>query len=126
MKHDEQYIRAQLDRVNAITSDRQNQDQYNTDNYMDITQYKNLLKNSSEKYKIRDGETLKQFTSRIELHIDIGLEKNERIHITPPKGAWYQHRNPAGCFCCEDQNMIHYLLNVLMLVSHKYPTFILQ
>ncbi len=103
-----------------------NQDQYNTLNPLDITQYKRQVQQSTLKYAARDGETLKQFTAKLELYMNLGLEKNERIHIDPPKGAWYQHRNPAGCFCCEDQNMIHYIFNILQILAHQYPKYIIK
>ncbi len=114
------YIKKQLDRVNALKA-TDNQDQYNTSDPLDITQYKRMLHQNTAKYALQKGETLSQFTTRVQLHIDIGYEKNERIHISAPKGAWYQHRNPAGCFCCEDQNMIAYLINILHILAHQYP-----
>ncbi len=118
--NDENYIKKQLARVNSLKA-TDNQDQYNTSDPLDITVYKRMLHDSTDKYKLQDGEKLSQFVTRVQLHIDIGFEKNERIHISAPKGAWYQHRNPAGCFCCEDQNMIAYLINILHILAIKYP-----
>ncbi len=120
----ETYWKKELAKVSAVTNG--NQDQYNMVNPLDITQYKALVKDSSLKYAVHNGEKLYQFLARVQLYMDLGLEKNKDIHIYAPKGAWYQHRNPAGCFCCEDQNMIHYLFNILKILEHTYPDITLQ
>ncbi len=103
-----------------------NQDQYSALKPLDVSQYKQQVQSSTLKYSAHDGENLEQFLARIKLYIDLGHEKSARIHIDPPKGAWYQHRNPAGCFCCEDQNMIWYMYAILQIIKEKYPKFIIQ
>ncbi len=103
-----------------------NQDQYNISKPLDISLYKQQVQSSTLKYAAQDGEKLYQFNAKLKLYIDLGVEKNTRIHIDPPKGAWYQHRNPAGCFCCEDQNMIFYIFNILKVLEEKYPNFIIK
>ncbi len=103
-----------------------NQDQYSTNKPLDVSLYKQQVQTSTLKYAAHDGENLQQFLAKLKLYIDLGHEKNARIHIDPPKGAWYQHRNPAGCFCCEDQNMIWYMYAIMEIIKEKYPKFIIK
>ncbi len=120
----ETYWKKELQKVESLKAG--NQDQYNMVKPLAISQYKELTRNSSLKYAVRDGEKLYQFTARLQLYMDLSLEKNKDIHIYAPKGAWYQHRNPAGCFCCEDQNMIHYMFNIFKIIEHTYPDITIQ
>jgi len=119
------YYRAEEAKAKAVSEG--NQDQYNMQQPLDVSKYRELIHTTNHlKYSVQDGQKLNQWLAKLELYINLGVEKSERIHISPPKGAWYQHRNPAGCFCCEDQDMISYMYHVLQIIAHKYPNFIIK
>lgn len=124
MKDTSAYYRKQEQKAKDVIEG--NQDQYNTLNPLDISQYKQQVQTSTLKYTPQDGENLTQYLAKLKLYIDLAHEKSSRIHIDPPKGAWYQHRNPAGCFCCEDQNMIWHMYAILQIIRHSYPRYIIK
>ncbi len=123
MDPSERYIREQLDKVEAIKEDRW--DQYSTDeSSLDLGKYQNIVKDNTIDYSVRKREKLIDWLQRIEIYVKLGADLNAKSHITPPKGAWYTHRSPMGCFMCKDQDMIHYLLNVIRLLTHNHPDYI--
>ncbi len=124
MKDMSKYYRQQEQKSKNVKQG--NQDQYSTLKPLDVSLYKQQVQTSTLKYTPHDGENLQQYLAKLKLYIDLGHEKNARIHIDPPKGAWYQHRNPAGCFCCEDQNMIWHMFAILQIIATKYPKFIIK
>ncbi len=82
--------------------------------------YKSVV-NSNVTYAPHKGETWKNFALRIEIFADINAETSRKTHIDGPRKAWYTHRNPAGCFICNDMNLIHLMKRVIGEMAHNYP-----
>ncbi len=102
-------------------------DQYNTtENVSALAYAEQKLLSCSADYAIHDQETLEQYIYKLKAHITIGFTKNTNCHIKPAKGAWYTHRDPRGCFMCEDQNLIHYMFQIISILAEKHPKLILR
>ncbi len=96
-------------------------DQYNsTDNPFEEADYEKVL-NADLDYAPKKGETFESYYVRLLVYVKMGAKKNIKTHINGPKGAWYTHRNPQGCYSCEDMNLISCMCNVIGLMSNRYP-----
>ncbi len=96
-------------------------DQYNSlENIIQKEDYRKILHADLE-YTPKEGETYESYSARAKIYANFNAKKNIKSHISGPKGAWYTHRNPAGCFCCEDMNLISVLIQTLRLIAIKYP-----
>jgi len=97
-------------------------DQYNTlDNPFDENDYKSVLHADLE-FSPKPRMQWKTYAENFKIYAQANAKKNIQTHINGPKGAWYTHRNPAGCFACEDTNLISVASNVLSLNADLYPT----
>ncbi len=110
------------DEIRKIDVQRKNmRDQYNTlDNPYDIDDIQKVTKSDLE-YAPNEGETLNSYYNRAKIYVKLCEKKNIQTHINGPKGAWYTHRNPAGCFACEDINLLNVILRTLEIIAEKYP-----
>ncbi len=98
-------------------------DQYNSnDNELDQSHYENVVKSENTLLNPNVGETFFSYYQRVVVIQKYSETKNYKAHIGGPKGAWYSHRSPLGCFMCEDQNLIRVLLDVLGLIVSKHQT----
>ncbi len=96
-------------------------DQYNTlDNPYDLHDTEKVTRADLE-YTPNEGETFSSYYARAKIYVKMCEKKNIQTHINGPKGAWYTHRNPSGCFACEDLNLLNTLLRTLELIAEKYP-----
>ncbi len=100
-------------------------DRWNTESKsQDENEYKRIINiNSTLDYAIRKAETLSKYMVRLEDHIARANKTNWRVHvIIGSKGKpWYTHKNPNGCFMCEDTNMLNYLKNLLIAIAIQHP-----
>ncbi len=97
-------------------------DQYNTlDENQDLGNTPSYKPTPSLPYSPSLNETLENYYEKLKIYRKINYGKNTMAHITPPKGAWYTHRSPLGCFMCEDQQMINVMLEVIHILSKRYP-----
>ncbi len=88
-------------------------DNYNTmEKPLDITQSEKIV-NANLEYAPRKGQTWLSYITELSIHIGYSEQKNTRSHINTPKGPWYTHRSPMGCFMCEDMALIHFMLRML-------------
>ncbi len=94
--------------------------QYTDLEKLDKNDYKKVV-NANVTYAPHRGETWKEFAGRIKIYADLNANKNRLTHIDGPRKAWYTHRNPQGCFMCEDTNLISLMVRVLDEISSKYP-----
>ncbi len=67
------------------------------------------------------GESWAHYADRLQVYVKIAAEKNYKTHIDGPRKAWYTHRNPMGCFMCEDANLIAVMRRVVGYMATKYP-----
>jgi len=96
-------------------------DQYNTeDNKFEEEDYSRVLRADLE-FAPKSNENISSYAKKVIIYAQLQAKKNIQTHINGPKGAWYTHRNPAGCFACEDTNLIAILTDVLQLLALKHP-----
>ncbi len=110
--------------VRKLELQRKNlKDQYNTlDENKDLGNTSSYIPTPSLPYSSAKDETLESYFDKLVIYRKINYRKNTMAHITPPKGAWYTHRSPLGCFMCEDQQMINVMLDVIRILSLRYPS----
>ncbi len=100
-------------------------DQYNeVEKYDAMEDYQRIIQQSTADYAIRKHEKLEDYITRLSIHVEYNAKKNIKTHIQAPKGCWYTHKSPLGCFMCDDMNMIHYMLNLLKTISKFQPEYI--
>ncbi len=100
-------------------------DQYNTiEKYDAMEDYQRIVKQSNLDYAIRVSENLENYLPRLQIHVEFNAKKNIKSHIQAPKGCWYTHKSPLGCFMCDDMNMIFYMLNLLKTLAKHQPEYI--
>jgi len=101
---------------------KQLKDQYNTlDENQDLGKTENYIPTPSLAYAPVLGENLQTWFAKLKIYRKINYEINTKCHITPPKGAWWTHRQPSGCFMCQDQQFINVMLDILRILSLRYP-----
>ncbi len=96
-------------------------DQYNTlDKPYDENDIEAVIQSSLE-YTPSKGQTLESYAENLKIYYKMCCKKNIQTHINGTKGAWFTHRNPAGCFACEDMNLMSVMMDVIRLLASKYP-----
>ncbi len=97
-------------------------DQYNSlDNPYQESDYNKTILETDTEWLPKKGETYQSYVARATIYAKLASKHNIQSHINGPKGAWWTHRNPSGCFMCEDTNLISCLINILQIISKKYP-----
>ncbi len=94
--------------------------QYNNVQLKDPNDYKNVT-NANVTYSPYKGEKWAEYAMRIAIYADINAKKNRLTHIDSPRKSWWTHRNPAGCFMCEDTNLISMLVRVITQMGGVSP-----
>jgi len=94
--------------------------QYTDLEKIDSNDYKKVI-NANISYAPYRGETWSQFAQRIAIYSKVAADKSRLTHIDGPRKAWYTHRNPMGCFMCEDMNLISLMGRVIFEMASKYP-----
>ncbi len=91
---------------------------------VDKTQYQKIV-NSKIKIAPVSGETYVSYLQRIRIYQKIGADLNWNTHVDNPYKTWHTHRNPAGCFMCNDTTFIEVCLKVMeiMIIGHENDTF---
>ncbi len=96
-------------------------DQYNAlDNPIEEADYKKVI-NADLEFAPKRGVSWIEYAKEIEIYVKMQAKKNIQTHINGPKGAWYTHRNPAGCFACESMNLENVMKNVLRCMAEAHP-----
>ncbi len=105
-------------------------DQYNTlEKNRDLDDYKRIINASdTADYALKKGQQLKSWTDRLDVHVEKANALNWKIHVIIGSHGkpFYSHKNPNGCFMCDDANLIKYLLSVLQHIANKYPKLIIK
>ncbi len=83
--------------------------------------YTEKVVNSDLEYSPSKNQSWHSYAIEASIYAKTGLKTSDRSHINTPKGPWYTHRHPNGCFMCADQNLISVLIDVIKLMSSKYP-----
>jgi len=93
--------------------DKDTMDRYNTlEANQDKNQYKKII-NAKIALAPSTGETLEQYIQRIKIYQKIARDKNWNTHVDNPYKTWHTHKNPMGCFMCDDTQFISVLVQVL-------------
>ncbi len=90
--------------------------------------YKRLINTPNHQdYSIRKQEKLSTYATRLQEHIRFANKKNYHIHVEiGTRGhPWYTHKDPNGCFMCEDTSFLLYLLSVIKALATLNPDIIL-
>ncbi len=96
-------------------------DQYNTlDNPYDEHDIEKIIRADLE-YAPKSKQTWKSYCENLRIYYKLACKKNIQTHVNGPKGAWYTHRNPSGCFACEDMNLLSVMLQTIELMASKHP-----
>ncbi len=96
-------------------------DQYNSsNNEFCEDDYQRVLK-ADLNYSPSKNELYVSYFEKLQIYVKLCTKKNIKTHILSPKGAWYTHRNPQGCFACEDLNLMSVMLNVIGMMASKSP-----
>ncbi len=94
--------------------------QYTDLEKIEVNDYKKVV-NANVTYAPHKGETWKEYSNRLGIYAKINADKNRLTHIDGPRKAWYTHRNPQGCFMCEDTNLISLQIRVIAEMASLYP-----
>ncbi len=113
------WLKKELRRIELVRKGMH--DQYNSDdNPLDMNDVEKTLKINLQ-FAPHQGQTWQSYITELSIYKKYCEDKNIRTHVNGPKGAWYTHRNPAGCFACEDLNLINVMFKVLASMSEQYP-----
>ncbi len=105
-------------RKNAEKEDR---DRHSTlDENIDIHAYRRIV-NAKINIAPTSTETLSQYVKKIKVYQEIAHQKNWQTHVDNPYKTWHTHKNPLGCFMCEDTAFIAVMIQVLEVLADKYP-----
>ncbi len=97
-------------------------DRYNTiDENEDPQNYQRIV-NSKIKLAPSDAESLETYLTRIKIYQNIARETNWNTHVDNPYKTWHTHKNPMGCFMCQDTQFIQVLIQVLQLINDQHPS----
>ncbi len=100
----------------------ENKDRYNTlEESEDKFSYRKIV-NAQIDLAPTSDEKLEQYLQRIKIYEKIARDKNWNTHVDNPYKTWHQHKNPMGCFMCQDTQFIRVLVQVLQVINELYPT----
>jgi len=68
-----------------------------------------------------DKESLKQYLFRIKIYQKIAADKEWATHVDNPYKTWHCHKNPMGCFICQQTQFISVLVQVLDFLDSISP-----
>ncbi len=105
-------INRQLD--NALSMD-----QYNTtEPRIDEFDVRNIFQ-LSQKWAPKKGEKIIDYLPKLKIYTETAIEFSRKTHINGPKGAWYSHRNPMGCFACGLSDILLTSYHIISYISSK-------
>ncbi len=115
---------AKLERIQAELRERQVQDlqdKYSSDETrIDVNDYETVV-NAGNDYAPKGGVSWKDYWTEAKIYAKVNQKKNYQTHVENSKKVWYTHRNPMGCFMCNDSELIAILVRVIGLMASKYP-----
>ncbi len=116
MEIDNDYLERQ-ERQQKHLRDQYNELKNQERQYADLDDHTIQLLQSTEDYAIKKSQTREQYLPTLEAYVTLYSTTSMKKYVTCPKGAWYSHRSPEGCFICKMQNLNYYLLNLLKTIS---------
>ncbi len=96
-------------------------DRYSTiEESEDINNYKKIV-NAKLSLAPSSKEALENYITRIKIYQKISRDTNWNTHVDNPYKTWHTHKNPMGCFMCQDTQFIAVLIQVLQVINEQYP-----
>ncbi len=96
-------------------------DRYNSEELkVDPNDYRKII-NAKVKLAPIGGEKWIQYIERIKIYQKIAFDKNWGTHVDNTYKTWHTHKNPSGCFMCEDSAFIAVLIQVLECMAEHHP-----
>ncbi len=118
MDADERHYLKELKRVDTLINN--NNDRHSTlDPPIDRDNIIREIKYDNDYYPKKD-EPWESYIKTLAVHVKMSAKKNIKCHITGVK-QWYTHRNPAGCFMCEDMNLYYTMLDIMEKMAKAHP-----
>jgi len=109
----------ELERIELMQKDLH--DRHNSEPIaVDKNQYKRII-NAKIKIAPITGESWIKYVERIKVYQEIAKDLNWNTHVDNPYKEWHTHKNPAGCFMCNDIAMISVLVQVLECMAAQHP-----
>ncbi len=96
-------------------------DKYKKDNLETNPNLYQKIIHSESDYAPQQHMEIQEYIYIIKAQRKIRYTKNYNTHIDTPKGCWYTHKRPDGCFMCDDMQMITVLCQALEFLAKKYP-----
>ncbi len=125
----EEYLREMRD-LELLETDQRNQhnkkqlelkDRYNTlDPSFNYQDYENVI-NTSHSLSPELGVSWIDYYKELMIKAKIGAKDNRNIHMYGKHGYWHTHEDPRGCFMCNDNNFIAFLVRIIGYMAYKYP-----
>ncbi len=117
--HMTEYYDKEMEKLEKLQ--KQLHDRYNSEEVeVDKNEYRRII-NAKIKLAPIGGEKWMQYIDRIKIYQKIALDKNWNTHVDNTYKVWHTHKNPMGCFMCEDTAFIAVLIQVLECMAEHYP-----
>lgn len=68
-----------------------------------------------------ENETLATYTQRLVQSIEEQTQISTNAHINGPKGPWYTHKTPSGCFICNQGTIALFSVELIAQVQDAIP-----
>ncbi len=96
-------------------------DRYNTlDPSFNYHDYVNVI-NTSHDLSPPEGMTYIDYYKEVLIKAKLSAKDNRNIHMYGKHGHWHTHEDPRGCFMCNDNNFIAFLVRIIGYFAYKYP-----
>ncbi len=96
-------------------------DRYNSEPVeADETHYMKIV-NAKTKLAPIGGEKWLEYVVRMKIYQKIAFDLNWSTHVDNPYKVWHTHKNPVGCFMCQDSAMIAVLIQVMECMANDHP-----
>ncbi len=99
-------------------------DRYSTEQKFADAQKYHAYANAQSDQLPKPGETYAHYAIRVKTEVDMHYRQNYKIHVEiGTRGKpWHTHKDPRGCFMCDDIQLLHQLATVFEQVARKTPT----
>ncbi len=114
-----EYYDKEMERLERMQKEMH--DRYNSEEVkVDVNDYRKII-NAKVKLAPIGGEKWLQYIARIKIYQKIAFDKNWGVHVDNSYKVWHTHKNPMGCFMCEDSAFIAVLIQVLECMAENHP-----
>jgi len=116
-----EYYDKEMERLEKLQKELH--DRHNSENVnVDKSEYQRIV-NAQLHVAPLGGEKLPDYIQRIKIYQKLASDLNWNTHVDNPYKTWHTHKNPVGCFMCQDTQFIGVLIQVLQCIIEQYPEF---